>query len=65
MEKKERPDNLELLGPLEEEEDLETMDLKETLYEIHNQHTMDIATQMNVFAADFLSLFSLYCLKFK
>lgn len=54
MEKRERPDNLELLDPLEEEEDLETMDLKETLYDIHSQHT-----------ADFLSPLSLSCLKFK
>lgn len=35
-EKRERPDNQELLDPLEEEEDLETMDLKEILYDIHN-----------------------------
>lgn len=35
MEIRERQDNLELLDQLEDEDDLETMDLKETLYDTH------------------------------
>ena len=36
-ERRERPDNLELLDLLEDEDDLEMTDPKETLYDTHNE----------------------------
>lgn len=37
VERRERPDNLELLDLLEDEDDLETTGPKETLYDTHNE----------------------------
>lgn len=46
-ERREKPDNLELLEPLEDEEGLEMMDPKETLYDTHNDIHTHAQTSIN------------------